>query len=153
MPDKLRPQIEVAKEIIRAMGIKTIEMEGFEADDIIGTISLKAEGEGLEVFIVSGDRDALQLASDRTKIIRTIKGISDIEIYDRNRVIQEYGVDPSKIPHLIALKGDQSDDIPGIPSIGMKRAQSLLNRYGDIDGIISRSDLKIIKENEDKVRL
>ncbi|MCD6362657.1 MAG: DNA polymerase I [Synergistetes bacterium] len=153
MPDKLRPQIEVAKEIIRAMGIKTIEMEGFEADDIIGTISLKAEGEGLEVFIVSGDRDALQLASDRTKIIRTIKGISDIEIYDRNRVIQEYGVDPSKIPHLIALKGDQSDDIPGIPSIGMKRAQSLLNRYGDIDGIISRSDLKIIKENEEKLRL
>ncbi len=153
MPDKLKPQIDMAKEILRAMGIKTIEVEGYEADDIIGTLSLKAENSGYEVLIVSGDRDALQLASDKTKIIRTIKGISDIKVYDREKVIQEYGIEPSKIPHLIALKGDQSDDIPGIPSIGMKRALSLLKKHGDIDRIISNSNIKAIKENKEKLKL
>ncbi len=152
MPDDLKPQISITKEILNALGIKTLEFEGFEADDIIGTLSLKAEQEGYEVFIVSGDRDALQLVSDKTKLLRTIKGISDIEVYDLKRVIGEYGIEPNKIPHFIALKGDQSDNIPGIPSIGPKRAIELLKKYGSIEEIISKSGLDLIMENKERLK-
>lgn len=152
MPDKLKPQINVTKNILNAMGIKTLEFEGYEADDIIGTISNIAEKEGFETYIVSADKDALQLVSNKTKLLRTVRGISDIELYDYKRVIEEYGIEPKKIPHLIALKGDQSDNIPGIPSIGPKKAIELIKEYGDIDNIILNSNLQSIKENQESLK-
>ncbi|MCX8128267.1 MAG: DNA polymerase I [Synergistetes bacterium] len=152
MPDKLKPQVKLTKDIINAMGIKTIEFEGYEADDIIGTISAKAESEGFETYIVSADKDSLQLVSNKTKLLRTVKGISSVELYDYKRVIEEYGIEPEKIPHLIALKGDQSDNIPGIPSIGPQKALELLRKYGDINNIILNSNLRSIKENEESLK-
>lgn len=153
MPDQLKPQVNKVKEILDAMGIRTLEFEGFEADDIIGTLCLRAETESFEVFIVTPDKDALQLVSDKTKLIRTVKGLSDIEVYDTHRVKEEFGVEPSKIPQLIALMGDQSDNIPGVPSIGPKRAVEILKKYGNIDNALLLSDNELIKKNADNIKL
>ncbi len=137
MPPELAMQFPVLKEILSAMKIDRIEIDGFEADDIIGTVAVTAEREGLFPLIITGDRDALQLATDVTKIIFTKRGITEFEVYDRQAMIDRYGLTPQQFIDLKGLMGDASDNIPGIPGVGEKTATKLLLEYGSVENIIA----------------
>lgn len=149
MPDELYMQFPIIKEILEKLAINIFEIDGFEADDLIGTLSKEAENEDIEVFIITGDRDALQLCSDSTKVVITKKGISEKEIYDFNRMKEEYNVTPLQFIDVKGLMGDKSDNIPGVPGIGEKTAFKLISEYGSIENVLSHTDeLKgKIKEN------
>ncbi|MDR5657948.1 DNA polymerase I [Serpentinicella sp. ANB-PHB4] len=136
MPSELAEQIEPLKKLLDKIGISRIELEGFEADDLIGTIAKDAEQHEKEVLIVTGDRDALQLTSDRIKVLLTKKGISQLEIYDRKRIIDEYEVTPDQLIEVKGLMGDQSDNIPGVPGVGEKTALKLIREYSSINNLI-----------------
>lgn len=135
MPDELRVQVPVIKEVLDAMGIKRLEMEGFEADDILGSISLCAVNKGMDVVVVTGDRDALQLADKNTriKIPRTKGGKTETEEYDFDTIREKYGIDPIQFIDVKALMGDTSDNIPGVPGIGEKTALDLIKTYGSLE--------------------
>jgi len=148
MPPELREQIQPLKEILDALNVYRIEIEGFEADDIIGTVVTQGEERGLETLVVTGDKDALQLASDTTKIIFTKRGISNIEIYDADKVKEETGVTPKNFIDLKGLMGDSSDNIPGIPGVGEKTALKLLLEFGTVENLIANID----KISGDKLR-
>ncbi|MBC8568896.1 MULTISPECIES: DNA polymerase I [Lentihominibacter] len=140
MPPELAMQIPLLKDILRAMNIKQLELEGFEADDIIGTIAKKAETEGLNPYIITGDKDELQLASDVTKVIITRKGVSEFDIYDREAMIEKYGFTPEQFIDFKGLMGDQSDNIPGVPGVGEKTATKLVMEFGSIENLLSNTD-------------
>ena len=142
MPPELAEQVPVIKEVLDAMNIKRLEMEGFEADDIIGSISLCAEKSDMEVIIITGDRDSLQLASDKTRIKLPITrmGRTETEEYDSNRVIERYGVTPVQFIDVKGLMGDQSDNIPGVPGIGEKTALELIIRFKSIEELYDNID-------------
>ena len=135
MPDELREQMPIIKKILRAMNITIIEIEGYEADDIIGTLSCIGENQGKEVVILSGDRDNFQLLTDKVsiRIPRTKMGKTETEIYDRNKIIEEYGLEPKQLIEVKGLQGDSSDNIPGVPGIGEKTAISLIKKYNSIE--------------------
>ncbi|MFW5646563.1 MAG: DNA polymerase I [Acetivibrio ethanolgignens] len=135
MPAELHEQVEPLKELLRAMGIRVVTKEGYEADDILGTIAKKAEKEGFLVSLVSGDRDLLQLASDKIKIRipKTKMSGTEIEDYNTEQVIEKYGVTPVQIIDLKGLMGDASDNIPGVPGIGEKRATSIIAAFGSVE--------------------
>ena len=137
MPDELREQVPVLKELLKAMGIVTLELKGYEADDILGTLAKKSEKEGLVVSLVSGDRDLLQVATDNIKvrIPKTKGGKTEIENYNTKDVIEKYSVPPLGIIELKALMGDSSDNIPGVPKIGEKTATALIVEYGSIENL------------------
>lgn len=135
MPDELRMQVEPLKEMVDAMGIARAEFEGYEADDIIGTLSKFGEDENLEVLIVTGDKDALQLASQNTTILITKKGISEVEPYTDETVMERYGLTPTEFIDLKALMGDKSDNIKGVAGIGEKTGIKLLQEYKSVEGI------------------
>ena len=122
MPPELAMEFPVLKEILEAMRIHMLEIDGFEADDIIGTVAAAGEREGLAPRIITGDRDALQLVTDVTKVIFTKRGISEFEVYDRQAMFQHYGLTPEQFIDLKGLMGDASDNIPGIPGVGEKTA-------------------------------
>ncbi len=136
MPPELAMQIPLLKDILRAMNIKQVEMEGFEADDLIGTIAGRAEDEGLSVLIITGDKDELQLATDTTKVLLTRKGVSEFELYDRNAMIEKYGFTPQQFIDFKGLMGDQSDNIPGIPGVGEKTATKLIMEFGSVENLL-----------------
>ncbi len=136
MPPELAMQIPILKDILKAMNIKQIEIEGFEADDIIGTIAKRAEEEGLEPYIITGDKDELQLATDVTKVIITKKGVSEFEMYDKNAMIEKYGFTPDQFIDYKGLMGDQSDNIPGVPGVGEKTASKLILEFGNIENLL-----------------
>lgn len=140
MPEELRGQFPLAKQILDALGIAIFELNGFEADDILGTITKKAEQEDYEVLIVTGDKDAYQLISSKTKIMSTKKGITDIVVYDREKVIERYGLPPEKMIEMLSLKGDTSDNIPGVPGIGDKIASRLIQEFGNLEGVLANID-------------
>lgn len=140
MPLELAMQLPLLKEVLAAMNIKTLEMDGFEADDIIGTIVKKAEIEGLEPLVITGDKDELQLASDITRVIITRKGITDFDEYDRAAMIEKYGFTPEQFIDFKGLMGDQSDHIPGIPGVGEKTATALIHEFGSVENIIANAD-------------
>jgi 5''-3'' exonuclease (including N-terminal domain of PolI) len=125
MPSELAEQFPILKEILGLLSINTFEIDGFEADDLMGTLSVFAENKGIQVYIVTGDRDLLQLASDNINIVITKRGITEKEIYDRNRMIEQYGVTPTEFIDVKGLMGDSSDNIPGVPGIGEKQLSSL----------------------------
>jgi len=137
MPDELREQVPVLKKLLRAMNIKIMEKGGLEADDILGTYAKRAEALGYEVTLVSGDRDLLQIATDRIliRIPKTKGGKTEIENYHTQDVIDRYGLEPLQIIELKGLMGDASDNIPGVPKIGEKTATELLKQYHDIDNL------------------
>ena len=137
MPDELRQQVPILKELLAAMGIKTMEKGGLEADDILGTLAKRGEKEGYEVTLVSGDRDLLQIATDNIliRIPKTKGGKTEIENYHTKDVIERYGLEPLQIIELKGLMGDSSDNIPGVPKIGEKTATELLKQYHDIDNL------------------
>lgn len=142
MPKELREQMPLLKQILNAMQIKQYEIEGYEADDILGTLSLKAEQNGMEAVIVSGDRDLLQLASDTLKIRipKTKGGKTEIEDYFAQDVFQKYGVTPTEFIDVKALMGDASDNVAGVPSIGEKTAIKIIQQYHNIENAIQNVD-------------
>ncbi len=147
MPDELRMQMPVMKEVLSAMNIATLELEGFEADDIIGTVSRMCDEEGIKCHILTGDRDDLQLASDTTDVLLTITkgGVTTTEVYDAKRVFYEYGVTPSEFVDVKALMGDSSDNVPGVKGIGEKTAFSYIQKFKSIEKLYENLDDEIIK--------
>ncbi|MBO8434200.1 MAG: DNA polymerase I [Tyzzerella sp.] len=142
MPDELREQMPVLKEILQKMGIKIYEKEGFEADDILGTLSKKALDMDILPVVVSGDRDLLQIADKKLKIKipKTKGGKTEVEEYYESDVIEKYGVTPKQFIDMKALMGDTSDNIPGVPGIGEKTASKIIQEYGDIENAISNAE-------------
>ena len=135
MPDELKEQMPMIKEVLRAMNIDIVEKEGYEGDDILGTLAKYGENQGLDVVILSGDRDTFQLATNKTtiRIPRTKAGKTETEDYDRAKVVEEYGLEPKALIDVKGLQGDTSDNIPGIPGIGPKTAISLIQKYGTVE--------------------
>lgn len=137
MADELRQQIPLIKEMLKAMGITIVEKEGYEADDILGTLSVKAEKEGMDVAVISGDRDLLQLATEHVmiRIPKTKKTGTEIENYLADDVVEKYGVTPKEFIDVKALQGDTADNIPGVPGIGEKTAGALIAKYHSIEAV------------------
>ena len=140
MPDELVSQIPLVKEIIRGYNIFSCSKEGYEADDIIGTLAKEAEKRNNNTLIVSGDKDAFQLISPLTKVVTPVKGVTEVKIYDQESIKNKYGLEPQKIVDLIALKGDPSDNLPGVPGIGEKTALDLINKFGSLDNLFREID-------------
>lgn len=136
MDEELRQQVEPLKELITAMGIKIVSLQGYEGDDILGTLSKRFDD---ECIIVTGDRDSFQLVSPTTKVFWTKKGVSDIEVYDEERLLQD-GFTVSQFIDYKALRGDTSDNVPGIAGVGEKTAKQLLEKYGSLDEILAHAD-------------
>lgn len=137
MADELRQQVPLIKEMLKAMGIIIVEKEGYEADDILGTLSVKAEKEGMDVAVISGDRDLLQLATEHVmiRIPKTKKTGTEIENYLADDVVEKYGVTPKEFIDVKALQGDTADNIPGVPGIGEKTAGALIAKYHSIEAV------------------
>lgn len=137
MADELRQQVPLIKEMLKAMGITIVEKEGYEADDILGTLSVKAEKEGMDVAVISGDRDLLQLATEHVmiRIPKTKKTGTEIENYLADDVVEKYGVTPKEFIDVKALQGDTADNIPGVPGIGEKTAGALIAKYHSIEAV------------------
>ena len=140
MPTELAEQMPIIKDVLRAMNIDIIEKEGYEGDDVIGTLSRYGEQKGLEVVILSGDRDTFQLATDnvRINIPRTKGGKTETEIFNREKVKEVYGIEPNQLIEVKGLQGDASDNIPGVPGIGEKTALSLVQKYETIDNLYKK---------------
>ncbi len=159
MPDGLKVQMPISKEILKAMNIKSFELEGYEADDIIGTVSKICDEQGIECYIATGDKDDLQLATDKTKVILTVtkSGVNETTYYDDKAVIERYHVTPKEFIDIKALMGDASDNIPGVPGIGEKTATTLIEQFKSIEYIYEHLDeiglkgatLKKITEGKD----
>lgn len=149
MPLELAMELPVLKEVLTAMGIKTYEIDGFEADDIMGTAAAMAEAEDMPALVITGDKDALQLATDKTSVIITRKGISDFKLYDDAAMMEEYGFDHQQFIDYKGLRGDSSDNIPGIPGVGEKTASKLIHQFGSIENMIMHLD----EISNDKLRL
>ena len=149
MPEELAEQMPMIKEVLRAMNIDIVEKEGYEGDDILGTLSKFGEKQGLDVTILSGDRDTFQLATDKVtiRIPRTKQGKTEVDEYDRKKVIEEYGLEPNALIEVKGLQGDTSDNIPGVPGIGPKTAIGLIQKYGTIDNLY-----KAIEEGKDDLK-
>lgn len=153
MPPELSEQFPILKELLEKLAINIFEIDGFEADDLIGTLSSYAKERGIEVYIVTGDRDALQLADDNVKVVINKKGMTEKEIYDKKRMIEEFGVTPLQFIDVKGLMGDNSDNIPGVPGIGPKTAFKLIHEYGSMENVLENIDNikgKKIKENLEK---
>lgn len=135
MPEELRSQVPVMKEVLQAMEVTVVEMPGFEADDIIGTLSRMGENAGMDVTVLSGDRDLLQLATDKVliKIPKTKGGHTTVENYHSKEVVELYGVTPTEFIDMKGLMGDTSDNIPGVPGIGEKTASKIISTYHSIE--------------------
>ncbi len=152
MPEELRQQVPVMKQVLQAMQVQIMECAGLEADDILGTLAKKAEAQGMEVSLVSGDRDLLQIASEHIKIRipKTKFGKTEIEDYYAQDVLAAYQVTPEQFVHLKALMGDTADNIPGVPKVGEKTATSLMTTYGSLEAIyehVEEIDKKSIRES------
>jgi len=152
MPDELISQIPLIREIIDNYNIATCSKEGYEADDVIGTLAKEAEKRDCDTIIVTGDKDAFQLISPHTKIMTTIKGVTEVKIYDEEGIRKKYGVDPKKIVDILALKGDSSDNIPGVPGIGEKTAVALIKEFGSVENILSNTDNISKKSLREKIK-
>lgn len=136
-PDDLKVQMPRMREILDKMSIPRLSQEGHEADDVIGTLARHAEDQGLEVTIVSGDKDLLQLVTDRIHVMAPRSGLRDTVIYDPQQVVQRFGVPPTHVADLKALMGDPSDNLPGMPGIGEKTAAKLIQEHGSVEGILA----------------
>jgi DNA polymerase I len=136
-PDEVREQLPVCREIVGALGLPIVEVPGFEADDVIGTLARLGEEQGLDVVILTGDLDALQLVDEHVRVLASRRGISELTEYDLPAVIERYGFGPAGVVDYKALTGDASDNIPGVPGIGQKTATQLIVEHGDLEGILA----------------
>jgi DNA polymerase-1 len=139
-PDLLKLQWPHLRPLVEAFGYRNISVEGFEADDVIAALVQQAKERAIPVMVVTGDRDAYQLVGEGVRIMTTSRGITDTKVYDRDGVIDRYGIPPELIPDFIGLKGDTSDNIPGVPGIGDKTASELLQRFGDLETVLASVD-------------
>ena len=139
-PSELAQQFPLIKDMLKMMGINTMELEGFEADDLLGTVAFEADEKEIEAVIITGDKDALQLASKNTTVIITRKGISEFEAYDEDAFIEKYGITPNQFIDLKGLMGDKSDNIPGVPGIGEVTGLKLIKQFGSINNLIQNLD-------------
>jgi DNA polymerase-1 len=140
MADLLAEQFPYFRPIVEAFGYRNLEFEGWEADDVIATLATRADEAGIKTTVVSTDRDAFQLVTDNSALMMTPRGVSDVQVYTPDRVEARYGIKPEQIPDFIGLKGDTSDNIPGIPGIGDKTAGQLIAQYGSVDEVIAHAD-------------
>jgi DNA polymerase I len=140
MPDLLREQFPHLRPIVQAFGYQSLEFEGWEADDVIATLATRADEAGVKTCVVSTDRDAFQLCSENVCLMMTPRGVADVHVYTPERVFARYGVTPEQVPDFIGLKGDTSDNIPGVPGIGDKTAGQLVAQYGSLEGVLEHVD-------------
>jgi DNA polymerase-1 len=139
-PDDLAVQTPIARAVTEAFGIPIIQHRGYEADDVIGTITCRGKAEGYDVLVVTGDHDALQLVNDQVKVFMTQRGVTDARCFDEAGVVERYGLKPEQLPDFKALKGDTSDNIPGIAGIGDKTATSLIGQYGNLEALLEHAE-------------
>lgn len=135
-PDEFRGQIEIAKEVLQALGISVLAKPGYEADDVIATLATQAEREGFDVLAVTGDRDALQLVTDNVTVLYPRKGVSELTRFTPEAVVAKYGLTPAQYPDFAALRGDPSDNLPGIPGVGEKTATKWIVEYGSLQNLV-----------------
>jgi DNA polymerase-1 len=158
MPDLLREQFPFFRPIVEAFGYRNLEFEGWEADDVIATLAHQADEAGIKTTVVSTDRDAFQLVTDNVALMMTPRGVSDVHVYTPERVEARLGIVPVQVPDFIALKGDPSDNIPGVPGIGDKTAGQLIAQYGSLEEVLEHLDelsparSKAIREHADQAR-
>src|SRR4051812_15605174 len=136
-PDLLRQQQPYFRPLVEAFGYTNLSVEGYEADDVIGTLARRADQAGIPTCVISHDRDAFQLVSPQVSVLLSPRGVTEVHVYTPDRVVARYGIGPELIPDFIGLKGDSSDDIPGVPGIGDKTASDLLLRFGSLDGVLA----------------
>jgi DNA polymerase-1 len=140
-PDILLPQFDMIRDIVRALAIPVAEVPDYEADDVLATLATEARDSGNDVIVVTGDRDCFQLVEDpHVRVLYNRRGVSDYALYDEAGIVERTGVTPDKYPALASLRGDKSDNLPGVPGVGEKTAAKLLNTYGDLDGIFAHLD-------------
>ncbi|GCF08595.1 hypothetical protein KDI_21590 [Dictyobacter arantiisoli] len=149
LPDNMKPQFARIREVVSSFGIQIYEKEGFEADDVLGTLSVQATQQGVNTIIYTGDMDTLQLVNDQVMVKVAKRGISEVVEYDESEVQARYGFEPCKLPDFKGLIGDKSDNIPGVPGIGEKTAGRLLNDYGDLEGVLAH--VESLKPKEQKL--
>ncbi|MBO0782664.1 MAG: hypothetical protein J2P37_27940, partial [Ktedonobacteraceae bacterium] len=148
LPDNMRPQFGRIREVVQAFGLQIYEKDGFEADDVLGTLSVQASAQGVATTIYTGDMDTLQLVNDHVLVKVAKRGISEITEYNTSEVQTRYGFAPEKLPDFKGLVGDKSDNIPGVPGIGEKTAARLINEYGGLEGILAHVDQLKPKEKK-----
>ncbi|WP_055603624.1 DNA polymerase I [Streptomyces aureus] len=139
-PDEFKGQVELIGELLDAMNAPRFAVDGFEADDVIATLATQAEAAGFEVLIVTGDRDSFQLVSDHTTVLYPTKGVSELTRFTPEKVQEKYGLTPSQYPDFAALRGDPSDNLPGIPGVGEKTAAKWINQFGSFDELVERAE-------------
>ncbi len=152
MPDDLRAQFPKVREVVTALRLPVYELAGFEADDVIGTLTREAEGRDLETTIVTGDLDMLQLVTERTRLMTTRMGVDATVVYDPARIRERYGLEASQMIDFKSLKGDSTDNIPGVPGVGDKTAARLVGQFGDLDAIYAHLDEVTPEKLRDKLR-
>src|SRR5438309_11783587 len=158
MADLLREQFPYFRPIVEAFGYRNLEFEGWEAADVIATLATRADEAAIKTTVVSTDRDAFQLVTDHVALMMTPRGVSDVHVYTPDRVEARYGIRPDQVPDFIGLKGDTSDNIPGVPGIGDKTAGQLIGKYGSLEEVIEHADdlsparRKNITEQADQAR-
>ena len=140
MDESLAVQFPIIRGLLESMNIPCIAMDGYEGDDILGTMAARGEANGDRVYLITGDKDAYQLASETTSIMTTRKGMSDVVIYTPEKVVERYGIPPCLVPDFLGLKGDSSDNIPGVPGVGEKTAAKLLAEWGSLDDVLEHAD-------------
>src|SRR6201991_1282321 len=139
-PDLLKLQWPHLRPLVEAFGYRNISVEGFEADDVIAALTEQAKERGVPVMVVTGDRDAYQLVDDGVRVMSTSRGVTDTKVYDPEGGVGGSGIPPERVPDFIGLKGDTSDNIPGVPGIGDKTAADLLQKFGDLEGVLANID-------------
>ncbi|MDQ1044623.1 DNA polymerase I [Streptomyces sp. V4I2] len=139
-PDEFKGQVELIGEMLDAMHAHRFAVDGFEADDVIATLATQAEAEGFEVLIVTGDRDSFQLVSEHTTVLYPTKGVSELTRFTPEKVVEKYGLTPAQYPDFAALRGDPSDNLPGIPGVGEKTAAKWINQFGSFADLVERVD-------------
>ncbi|MGO8683075.1 MAG: DNA polymerase I [Thermoleophilia bacterium] len=160
MPDSLSQQWPHLEELVAAFGFVNLKLAGYEADDILGTLAEYAKAMTISSVVVTGDRDALQVVDDCIAVMTTGRGVTDVKLYAPQQVVERYGITPDKVPDFIGLKGDTSDNIPGVPGIGEKTAAALLQQFGSMEALYERLDevgsekrRSLLKEHEETARL
>ncbi len=141
----LRTQFPMVKELLEAMEVPIVELDGWEGDDILGTLAVRGAEKGLRVLLVTGDRDAFQLVNDSVTVVTTRKGITDIAFMGPDDVLERYGITPAQVPDYLGLKGDTSDNIPGVPGVGEKTAAKLLQEHGSLEAVLEAAKAGRVK--------
>ncbi|HQV19814.1 MAG TPA: 5'-3' exonuclease H3TH domain-containing protein, partial [Gordonia sp. (in: high G+C Gram-positive bacteria)] len=139
-PEEFGGQVELTKDVLGALGIPVMAIEGYEADDIIATLATQAEGRGFDVLVVTGDRDSLQLVDDAVTVLYPKRGVSELTRFTPEEVEAKYGVTPAQYPDIAALRGDNSDNLPGVPGVGDKTAAKWIRQYGSLNELVDHVD-------------